>query len=148
MSKGNDLVPLVVDLNELKSNKLNEVFLRIFGEYIKKILGRTFGGPEIPVTVRGKRSDVAALAQLLAQERRYMESYLKYGLDVGVKEVKRNHVYIERDRMEFISYNDRKKNFDKLSAERKNKYLKFEKWYLKKLDELTKLVIGRSEFSS
>ena len=81
MSKGNDLVPLVVDLNELKSNKLNEVFLRIFGEYIKKILGRTFGGPEIPVTVRGKRSDVAALAQLLAQERRYMESYLKYGLD-------------------------------------------------------------------
>ena len=39
MSKGNDLVPLVVDLNELKSNKLNEVFLRIFGEYIKKILG-------------------------------------------------------------------------------------------------------------
>ena len=81
MSNKGGLVPLVVDLNELKSNKLNEIFLRMFGEFVKKILGRTFGGPEIPVTVRGKRSDVEALAQVLGRERKYMDSYIKYGLD-------------------------------------------------------------------
>tara|TARA_Y100000590_G_scaffold467000_1_gene644282 strand:- start:1414 stop:2463 length:1050 start_codon:yes stop_codon:yes gene_type:complete len=69
--------------------------------------------------------------------------YLKYGLDIGVKKVKRNHVYIERDRVEFITYNEREKIFDKLNNNKKKKYLKFEKWYLNKLNELTNLVIEK-----
>jgi len=66
--------------------------------------------------------------------------YLKYNLEVGIKKVKKNHVYLERNKNEFISYKDREDAFIKLSESEKNKYLKFENWYLKKLDELTNLV--------
>ena len=66
--------------------------------------------------------------------------FLKYNLDIGVKKVKTNHVYLDRDKKEFLSYNDREISFIQLNDEKKSKYLKFEKWYLSKLKELTTLV--------
>ena len=65
--------------------------------------------------------------------------YLKYNLEIGVKKVKRNHVYLERKKNEFISYSEREKIFFKLDNSKKKKYLKFEKWYLNQLDILTDL---------
>ncbi len=69
--------------------------------------------------------------------------FLKFNLDIGVKKVKKNHVYLDREKIEFISYEEREKEFNNLSKSDKNKYIKFEKWYFKKLDELTKLVEKR-----
>ena len=70
--------------------------------------------------------------------------YLKYNLEIGVKKVKLNHVYIDRNRVEFISYKERKKKFDQLSEDKKSKYIKFEKWYLNKLNKLTNLVYEKN----
>ena len=70
--------------------------------------------------------------------------YLKYNLEIGVKKVKLNHVYLDRTKIEFISYIDREKEFNKLDKKQKNKYIKFKKWYLEKLNELTNLVYEKN----
>jgi len=66
--------------------------------------------------------------------------YLKYKLEIGTKKVKLNHVYLDRDRNEFISYEEIEKNFTKLNKNKKIKYLEFERWYLNQLEILTDLV--------
>ena len=66
--------------------------------------------------------------------------YLKYKLEIGTKKVKLNHVYLDRDKNEFISYEEVKKNFTKLNKNKKIKYLEFEKWYLNQLKILTDLI--------
>jgi hypothetical protein len=77
---------------------------------------------------------------------RYIKSilFLKYNLNIGVKNVKKNHVYLDRKKVEFISYKKRENEFSSLNKSKKEKYLKFEKWYIKKLDKLTKLVKKRA----
>ena len=69
--------------------------------------------------------------------------YLKYGINLGIKKVKRNHVYIERDEFKFVSYIDKKNQYLLLSKERKQKYEKFKKWYLNQLNQLTEKVKER-----
>ena len=69
--------------------------------------------------------------------------YLKYGINLGIKKVKRNHVYIERDEFKFVSYIDKKNQYLLLSKERKQKYEKFKKWYLNQLNQLTEQVKER-----
>ena len=69
--------------------------------------------------------------------------YLKYGINLGIKKVKRNHVYIERDKFKFVSYIDTRNQYLLLSKERKQKYEKFKKWYLNQLNQLTEKVKER-----
>jgi len=69
--------------------------------------------------------------------------YLKYGIDLGIKKVKRNHVYIERNKFKFVSYLDRKNQYLLLSKKEKQKYEKFKKWYLDQLNQLTEKVKER-----
>lgn len=64
--------------------------------------------------------------------------YLKYGINLGIKNVKKNHVYIERNKVEFVSFKNREKQYQNLKKEEKIKYENFKKWYLLKLQELTK----------
>ena len=66
--------------------------------------------------------------------------YLKYKLEIGTKKVKLNHVYLDRNKNEFISYEEIEKNFMKLNKNKKIKYLEFERWYLSQLHILTDLV--------
>jgi len=66
--------------------------------------------------------------------------YLKYKLEIGTKKVKLNHVYLDRNRNEFISYEEIEKRFIKLNKNKKIKYLEFERWYLNQLEILTDLV--------
>ena len=99
--------------------------------------------------------DILEESSLLGNLREYLESnsflyknarkiksslYLKYNLEIGVKKVKRNHVYLDRNKKEFISYNVRKSIFNELNIDKKSKYLKFEKWYLDQLNNLTTII--------
>ena len=78
----NDLTPIIIDLDELKSGKLEEFnVLQMMGSGIKMLLRQMFGGSSIPVTVKGSRGDVKSFARALGSEKRYMQAYKKYGLN-------------------------------------------------------------------
>jgi len=76
---------------------------------------------------------------------RYIKSllFLKFNLEIGLRKVKRNHVYLDRNKIEFVSYKERENKFNKLNKQEKSKYLKFEDWYLKQLEKLTDIVEKR-----
>tara|TARA_R110000824_G_scaffold89700_1_gene219681 strand:- start:392 stop:739 length:348 start_codon:yes stop_codon:yes gene_type:complete len=72
----------VIDFSELRENKLDESFLRMFGNITKWLLKSMFGGEtHIPVSVRGSRSEVNSFAKAIGSEKRYLDAYKKYGLD-------------------------------------------------------------------
>ena len=70
--------------------------------------------------------------------------YLKYGINLGINNVKKNHVYIERGKVEFVSFKDREKQYQNLKKEEKIKYENFKTWYFLKLQELTKKTESRN----
>ncbi len=73
--------PIVeIDLNKLKNNKLDESFLRMFGAGVQHILGAMFDGSPFPVSVRGSKNEVQAFMKVLAAEKKYADSYRKFGL--------------------------------------------------------------------
>lgn len=76
-----DLVPIMIDLGSSRRGDLDESFLRMLGSGIQAILGRMFGGPAIPVTVKGTRSQVDSFAKVLSKEKRYLQAWQDYGLD-------------------------------------------------------------------
>ena len=72
----------VIDFAELRENKLDESFLRMFGNMTKWLLKRMFGEDvHMPVSVRGTRSEINSFAKALGSEKRYLEAYKKYGLN-------------------------------------------------------------------
>ena len=74
------LTEIVIDLEELKKNKLNESFLAMFGYWIQVIMKRMFGGSEIPVSVKGNPRDVSAFARAIGNEKSYIDTAKKHGL--------------------------------------------------------------------
>ena len=75
-----DIIPIEIDLN--RKDKLNESFLRMFGDAIKWVLRRMFGQEVfVPINVTGTTDQIEAFAKALAGEKRYFESYVKYGLN-------------------------------------------------------------------
>lgn len=61
---------------------LNESFLRMFGAWTEFVLKRMFDIDNIPeCTVRGRQTDIERLVSVLASEKRYIDSYLKYKLN-------------------------------------------------------------------
>ena len=78
----NDLAPRIIDLTAAKSGELNESWLTMFGSAIKLVLQRMFGEDiGIPVQVKGSPSDVAAFANTVQREKKYMEALRDYGLN-------------------------------------------------------------------
>ena len=75
------LVRIEIDLDKLKENQLNESWLAMFGHHIKTILGRMFGGPSIPISVKGNPNEVAAFAKAIGNEKRFIETAKQYGLE-------------------------------------------------------------------
>jgi|TARA_R110000851_G_scaffold213642_4_gene366200 hypothetical protein len=79
---GNDLTPIILDLDELKSGKLDEFnVIGQMGAAIKLIMRQMFGGAAMPVTVKGSRSDVKSFAKTIGREKRYMDAYNRHGLN-------------------------------------------------------------------
>jgi hypothetical protein len=78
-----ELVEVHIDLEELKNNKLNESFLTMFGSTIKMLLNSMFGPlqPYTNFSIKGTKSDVTAFARALGNEKKYLQSAKKHGLD-------------------------------------------------------------------
>jgi hypothetical protein len=79
--KSDELVPTIIDLEKVKENQLNESFLVSFGAEIESMLRVMMGASPIPYKVTGNSADLASLAAVLGKEKRYMNSYLKHGLN-------------------------------------------------------------------
>tara|TARA_R110000824_G_scaffold70719_17_gene181338 strand:- start:5380 stop:5688 length:309 start_codon:yes stop_codon:yes gene_type:complete len=69
----------VIDLNKYKI--LGEQTLATFGAELKYVLQGMFGLNRASLNVRGTSREIEKFVAALAGEKKYMESYLKYGLD-------------------------------------------------------------------
>lgn len=74
-------LPFVLDLNKLKSNRLDEGMLRVFGAWIEYYLKGLFGLWGTNLSVKGSKSDLESFSRALNGEARYMNAIKKYGLD-------------------------------------------------------------------
>ena len=75
------IAPIVIDLSAAKKGELNESFLRMFGGAVKMMLRRMFGQVDMPMWVKGTESEISAFADVLGKEKKYMDTFLKYGLN-------------------------------------------------------------------
>ena len=75
------LTEIVIDLEEIKKNKLNESWLAMFGYQIQVLMRRMFGGAQIPVTVKGNPREVDAFAKAIGKEKKYIQTAKDYGLE-------------------------------------------------------------------
>jgi len=75
------LTEIVIDLDKLKENRLDESWLAMFGHHIQTILGRMFGGISVPVSVKGSPQEVTAFAKAIGNEKKYIDTARKYGLE-------------------------------------------------------------------
>ena len=77
------LKSIKIDLEDLKSNKLNESYVAQFAADIEYLLHYLYApslSQQPTITVSGKKADLKVLSSLLASEKKYMDAYLKYGL--------------------------------------------------------------------
>ena len=81
LNENKEIISICIDFT--KTNQLNESFLRMFGTAIEMIVGRMFGQDvQLPyLTISGSPQQMQALTDTLAKEKRYVDSYVKYGLD-------------------------------------------------------------------
>ena len=81
--KENKATSIVVDFNELKNDSLNESMRHImFGGYVTQIMAAMFGeASPFNLKVRGNQNQVDSFTKSLAGQKRYMDSYIKYGLN-------------------------------------------------------------------
>jgi hypothetical protein len=75
------LAGIVIDFNEIRSKQLDESFLAMFGGWIEHILNAMFGSSSIPVSIKGNKRDVESFMMAIANEKRYIDTAKRYGLD-------------------------------------------------------------------
>jgi len=73
--------PVVIDLGAHRRGELNESVLSVMGANIKWMLSRMFKGAPINATLRGNRHEIKSFANAISKEKRYMDAYMRYGLD-------------------------------------------------------------------
>ena len=86
--KEDNLSPIIVDLTMASKGAMTETALRALGDTIKIIMRKMFGGSSIGgrspgsgISVRGNRTQVKDFYKALHGEKRYMQSWTKFGLD-------------------------------------------------------------------
>jgi len=79
--ESNELQEYEIDLGAASRGEVTESYLRTFGWAIKSIMNSMFGGSTIPVTVKGSQTQVRDFARVLGREKKYLDSYSKFGLD-------------------------------------------------------------------
>jgi hypothetical protein len=75
-----ELVPIEIDLN-VDPDHIDESFLRTFGFLTNTLLKHMFAGHSAPAKIRGTPGQVASFTDALGKEKRYMNSFLKHGLN-------------------------------------------------------------------
>ena len=77
----NSLKTIEIDLNVANRGELNEGYLTALGGQIEFLMKMMFGGgPSLPVSVRGTRSELGSFTRALSGEKRYMDAFNRYGL--------------------------------------------------------------------
>lgn len=73
----------IVSIHINFDQQINESFLRMFGTAVQMILGRMFGQDVYvpPISITGDHNQVQTFARALAGEKKYFDSYVKYGLN-------------------------------------------------------------------
>ena len=74
-----ELVPIEINLNA--ANKLDESFLVTFARLAKGLLKGLFTDAPTPVKIKGTASQVSAFTRAIEKEKKYMDAYIKYGLN-------------------------------------------------------------------
>ena len=74
------ITPIVIDFSQARNNKLDESFLRMFGAALENVLSVMFDGGSVPLTVRGSKGEIQSFLDVLQSEKRYADSYRKFGL--------------------------------------------------------------------
>tara|TARA_R100000995_G_C3392607_1_gene81197 strand:+ start:146 stop:463 length:318 start_codon:yes stop_codon:yes gene_type:complete len=70
--------PIIIDLND---KSLNERIFSQFAADMRSIMFKLFSaGLDVPLTVKGTQAQIDSFFKALKGEKRYMDSYLKYGL--------------------------------------------------------------------
>jgi hypothetical protein len=77
-----------IDLEALKKNSLNEQWITDFSAQIKYLLWHMSSAPQFQsafsnakVIIKGSEGDLEKFTAAITGEKRYMDSYLKYGLN-------------------------------------------------------------------
>jgi hypothetical protein len=70
---------IVIDLN---NNSLNEALYNQFSRDVGRLLIDMYhAGFDIPTTIRGTQEQIDSFFKALKNEKRYMDSYVRHGLD-------------------------------------------------------------------
>ena len=97
------LVPIIIDLNYMKKQKINESFLRMFGGLVQRVLKGMFGdqtplkeeaqeSSKPPVSIKGTEKEIDSFVKALVGEKKYIESYLDYGIASKQTREKKYHL--------------------------------------------------------
>ena len=78
--------PYVIDFTASKEAKLDESFLRTFGWVAKTLLKKMFGDPQAAsvvdkLKIKATPLQAQVFSDALKTEKRYMNAYIKYGLN-------------------------------------------------------------------
>ena len=79
--KEDKIQPIVIDFTDLAANRLDESWLAMFGANVKRILQGIFGDWLPDMKVKGPKSTIRAFTNAVKQERDYMNTFKRYGLD-------------------------------------------------------------------
>ena len=73
----------ILDELDLNRQELDESFLVMFGNTVKWLLKSIFNSapPASSLKIKGSPAQIDAFAKLLSGEKKYMDSFIKYGLD-------------------------------------------------------------------
>jgi hypothetical protein len=74
-------MPIKINLQEIKNNKLNESSLESFASLIESLLRRMFNKDNTLVSIKGSKEDVQLFSETLVREKKYLESIREYGIN-------------------------------------------------------------------
>jgi hypothetical protein len=76
-----DIVEEIINLNNVGKPLNERVYSKFAGQVRSMLLDLYFGGFDVPLRLMGSTSQVESFMKTLRSEKRYMDSYIKNGLD-------------------------------------------------------------------
>jgi hypothetical protein len=77
MEQDNELIGVEINLNP---ETMDESYLTAMGAQVEILLQSMFGGGPIGAAITGTNSQINAFARALGNEKRYLETFTRYGL--------------------------------------------------------------------